>query len=191
VAERLLSLSNVLLYGRVLDDLQIQYRSPNDEPVSDVADRTPPRLGGNNFLENQLESNKTDYTKMAYLARIYAFSFEGHYYDLPKPSIFLVHGRGTLVEGPLPSGEIRDQRFSRAPSSADRTGLGSQYGSFANDIRVWSYDKGDFSIRLDSSTGTLDQILLEAELSGDRLRPQIAGAAVRSRPGRRGSDEMM
>jgi hypothetical protein len=30
-----------------------------------------------------------------------------------------------------------------------------------SDIKAWSYDKGDFSIRLDIETGPLDKILLE------------------------------
>ena len=30
---------------------------------------------------------------------------------------------------------------------------------------MWVYDKGDFSMRLDVETGSLEQILLEAEVS--------------------------
>ena len=32
------------------------------------------------------------------------------------------------------------------------------------DMKVWVYDKGDFSMRLDVETGTFERILLEAEL---------------------------
>jgi hypothetical protein len=34
--------------------------------------------------------------------------------------------------------------------------------SDAADVRVWEYDKGDFSIRLDVETGQFEQILLAA-----------------------------
>jgi len=45
-------------------------------------------------------------------------------------------------------------------------------------MRVWAYDKGDFSIRLDALTGSFEQILLDIELSGDRLKTQIGAAAM-------------
>jgi hypothetical protein len=53
---------------------------------------------------------------------------------------------------------------------------------FADDIRFWSYDKGDFSIRMDVSTGTLEDILLEAEVDAQMqmssaAKMQTAGAA--------------
>lgn len=202
MAETLLSLSKVLLYGRVLGDLKIEYTLPVKVPVPDWSDREPPLLGNNNFLHSQLSEGlrhaaehpddppiPPDPVQKARFARIYGFSFEGHYYDLAKPAIFLVHGEGTLAEGPLPSTSFESQRWTRAPSSAERTGQGSQAGSFANDMRVWSYDKADFSIRLDSMTGPLDQILLDEELSGDRLKTQIGAAAMMRMRATRGPAE--
>ena len=54
------------------------------------------------------------------------------------------------------------------------------------DIKVWSYDKGDYSIRMDIETGTLAQILLEAELDEEsieafssRQRARVSGQGVR------------
>ena len=182
MAETLLSLSRVLLYGRIIRDIRVQFTPPSTGDVPNWADQDPPQLGANNFLHQQLLAN-------AQFARIYGFSFEGHYYDLPMPALFLVHGDGTLAEGPDPSGTFESQRWSRAPSSADRTGIGSQTGSFARDMRVWSYDKGDFSIRLDTSTGSLETILLDTELTGDRLKTQIGAAAMmrmRATPGSAG-----
>src|SRR5262249_31206714 len=149
---------------RVIGDLIIQYAEQTTGPVPDAGVAAPPQLGDNNFLDRQLGIGRTppkDPERQARFARIYGFSFEGHYYDLPRPSLFLVHGNGTLAEGPDPSNSFESQRWTRAPSSADRTGLGSQTGSFASDIRVWAYDKSDFSIRLDAMTGPLDQILLD------------------------------
>jgi hypothetical protein len=183
INETLLSISRVLLYGRVVQDLKIQYVGPRRDPVDDLSGDPPPALGDNSFLDRQLATGQDDppennTRQQARFARIYGFSFEGHYYDLPKPALFLVHGAGTLAEGPDPSLSAESQRWTRAPSSADRTGKGSQAGSFATDMRVWSYDKADFSIRLDALTGPLEQILLETELSGDRLKTQIGAAAM-------------
>ena len=178
MSERLLNLSTVLLYGRTLMDVQIRYTPPQIATPPDDWEGAPPRFSGNNFLDQQLGFGAGDEQRRAYVARIYGFSFEGHYYDLPRPTLFVVHGPGTLAEGPVPSGSSQEQRYSRAPGTVDRTGLGSQSGSFASDMYVWSYDKADFSIRLDASTGTLEQILLETELSGDRLKTQIGAAAM-------------
>jgi hypothetical protein len=179
MAETLLSISTVLLYGRIVTDLSINHTRSSTTPIPDDVDSSNlPRLGRNNFLDHQLSADQNKPDKKPYVARIYGFSFEGHYYDLPKPSLFVVHGKGTLAEGPVPGISSVEQRYSRAPGSAERTGMGSQAGSFAGDIYAWSYDKGDFSVRLDPSTGTLEQILLDAELSGDRLKTQIGAAAM-------------
>jgi len=164
-----------------MEDLRVQYAKPQRDPIPNSSDGPPPMLGENNFLHSQLyagRGNPANPDYQVHFARIYGFSFEGHYYDLPRPSLFLVHGEGTLAEGPVPSSTFESQRYSRAPSGVDRTGTGSQTGSFARDIRVWSYDKSDFTIRFDAMTGTFDQILLETELSGDRLKTQIGAAAM-------------
>lgn len=170
--ETLLSPSNILLYGRVLQDLAFTFVPPPTTIPPDTgagADGAPPRLGGTNFLQEQLEADDVR------LARIYGYSFEGQYYDLPKPAIFLVHGDGTPAEGPYPG----SSRVARAPAHADRTGTAGQTGSFAEDIKVWSYDKGDYSIRLDAETGPLEHILLEAEVASEEMLTSFSGAHAR------------
>lgn len=182
--ETLLSPSNVLLYGRVLQDLKYKF-VPLDKPGPNQTASPPPRLCSNNFLLNQL--NKRD----VYLARIYGFSYEGHYYDLPRPAIFLVHGPGDDPELPRPAAPRA--RVSRAPSDADRTGTANQDYSFAEDMRVWSYDKADFSVRLDVETGPFEQILLEAAVRPEKLQHysgadlRISGADLRIRRNRGGN----
>ena len=84
----------------------------------------PPRRGDNNFLERQLRAEG------ARLARIYAFSYEGHYYDLPKPALFLVHGPGSDPEAFRPAPDLPNARVDRAPADADRTGIAIQDYSF-------------------------------------------------------------
>src|SRR5262245_49859310 len=163
--ETLQSPSCVLLYGRVVEDLTLA-PDPHQGLVQ------PPYLGANLFLRNQLRADG------AQLARIYAFSYEGHYYDLARPAILLVHGDGQRADR-LPEG--RDPRVSKAPDQADRIGVAATGSAQPEDIRVWAYDKGDFSLRMDVRTGPLEQILLEAELTGDALRTFFGGAQARLR----------
>lgn len=172
--ETLLTPSTILLYGRELVDLRLvpgEEREPPGPPVSgqgQTADsplplkppEEPPRKSANKFLENQLNHPE------ARLARIYGFSYDGHYYDLPKPAIFLVQGPGSDPEAFRPGHMIPNARVSRAPADVDRTGVAKSASSFSEDIRVWSYDKWDFSLRLDPDSGPLDQILLERCLGG-------------------------
>ncbi len=199
MVESLLSPSNLLLYGRVLRDLELRFgqdgtgtpppsgvddkgnvlppddlrpaKAPGDQPGAALPNPPqPPRMGSNNFLQAQLSAPG------ARLARIYGFSYEGRYIDLTPPAIFLVHGEGRDPEAFRPDLGLPNARVSRAPADADRTGMSNTGSSFSEDIRVWSYDKGDFSIRLDPMTGTFEDILLANELGGRRA---FAGANTR------------
>jgi hypothetical protein len=158
MSETLLSPSQILLYGRVVKDLKIE------APGKDPADPSPVVQGGANlFLQHQLGRVGKDELKPRF-ARIYGFSYEGHYYDLARPALFLVHGDGV-----------------KADTLADRLGVAASAKSFTEDMMVWAYDKGDFSIRMDVQTGTFEHMLLEAELSSDRLRTYFGGAQLRLR----------
>ena len=179
--ETLLSPSGVLLYGRVLLDLQLNNEPPDNVEPPALGMDPPPRRGDNLFLQKQLAAPD------ARFARIYGFSYEGYYYDLPRPAIFLVHGPGVEAEGPKLGPSVKDRRMARSPSDADRTGVGDRSGNYSDDIRVWAYDKGDFSMRLDVESGPFDQILLEAALvaSGDETsysgaHARISGAHARA-----------
>jgi hypothetical protein len=166
MAERLLSTSRILLYGRGVVDLQVVPPPPDPDPEPVLAG------GVNMFLQKQLAEEG------AKIARIYGFSYEGHYYDLAKPTLYLVHGLGQVAER---AGVGPPSRRARAPDETDRSGVAATPRSFSEDMRVWAYDKGDFSIRMDVETGTFEQILLEAELSADRIKIQYAGQKVRLR----------
>src|SRR5687767_4795461 len=101
--ETLLTATTIKLYGRVLRDLSIDH---SEYPALTA------RVGDNLFLHKQLRKDD------AQLARIYGFSFEGHYYALPKPAVFLVHTDGEGLSGASrttlePSGVMaRDWEFS-------------------------------------------------------------------------------
>jgi len=167
MAETLLSISEVLLYGREMTDIQYNYQQPQ-VTLPHTADASedcddPPRpgrvIGANSQLENQLATESAPFAPR--FARIYGFSFEGGYYDLDAPIIMLVHGPGVPAER-----MANDPRAARAPESPDKSGAAAQDHSFADEIQVWSYDKADFSIRMDTCSGPIEDILLDIELGG-------------------------
>jgi hypothetical protein len=91
----------------------------------------------------------------AAFARIYGFSFEGHYYDLPRPVIMLVTGPGFPVAagaGSPPPPPILDSDEA------------ARIWEFSANLLQWNYDKKDMSIRLDLDSGTLEDILLARTL---------------------------
>lgn len=168
-SETLLGVSTIHLFGRPLSDLL--FRGAAIYPNQSI-----PKTGKNNFLMEQLASSD------ALLARIYAFSFQGSFMELGRPAIFVVHGDGIIPDDPPPrnvDGNIEYDRLARSPGSSARTGLSSQVGALASDLRVWIYDKADFSMRLDAETGSFERILLEAEISTDP-RGMASGGMSRS-----------
>ena len=174
--ESLMSPTSIKLFGRLVEGIRL-----DAPPVA-------PGLGSNNFLLHQL-STKTP----PKLARIYAFSFEGAFYEIPKPPIFVVHGHGI----PVGNWDI--------PSTMDQTGVAGRDWDFSvnhphpdpgpaarvagggeppappaaapppNDIHYWEYEKGDFSLRLDVEAGPFEQILLQMALRGGGA---VSGAGV-------------
>ncbi len=140
--ENLLSPTNIILFGR-------------DFPLEVIRNDLPQALGANHFLRDQLAAGNSGF------ARIYAFSYEGTFYNLPKPTIFLVHGDGEPVRG---SGLPNRGQGNNQPIITD-SGLVALDFAFEGDVQMWEYDKGDFTLRLDAVSGTFDEILLEAALS--------------------------
>jgi len=169
--ETLLGASAVYLYGRVVSDLQLVVPKLGDKELPEDRSR-PARTGTNKFLQRQLRNRN------AQIARIYYFAYEGGLFDLARPTLFLVHGGGISADSPPPDDQLF-KRLSRSPGRATRTGLGRQVGSFASDMMLWVYDKGDFSMRLDMDTGTFEQILLASE-SGESAGSWSGGVMARS-----------
>ena len=110
-------------------------------------------------LSNQAGGN-------AAFARIYGFSFEGHYYDLPRPVVMLVTGPGFPVAGLAGS--------PPAPPIVD-SDEAARLWEFSGNLLQWNYDKKDVSIRLDLDSGTLEDILLARTLA-DRSGASGSGA---------------
>ena len=52
------------------------------------------------------------------------------------------------------------------------------FPGFADNVRIWPYDKADFSMRLDPCSGPIESILLEAEVDDEELSDEMAGKKV-------------
>lgn len=114
----------------------------------------------------------------ACIARIYGFSFEGGYYDLPRAALFLVHGPGLEATDYRPrKGKTNP---ARAPGDPSLSGLSAADFQFSDDLRVWSYDKADYTIRMDVETGMLEQVLLDVFFGdgGGVSGAKVSGAKV-------------
>ena len=90
---------------------------------------------------------------------------------MPNPTLFLVHGDGESATDNLPTGQ-----GSRAPFDPSRSGVAAADFQFADDIMVWTYDKADYTIRMDVATGMFEQVLLDAFFGGNGMA--VSGAKV-------------
>ena len=157
------------------------------QKFKEVPGRPERRRGSNKQLEDQL------FDADARFARIYGFTYEGTYYELPAPVLFLVHGEGesaTRFTDPANPGNNMPANApgklgSRAPNNPSLSGVGAADFQVADDIRVWSYDKADYTIRMDVLTGMFQEVLLD--LFFDVELPAIRGAMVGGAGGPKGA----
>ena len=84
---------------------------------------------------------------------------------MPRPVLFLVHGDGVPVSE-VPQAGLAAFRPARAPGEPSLTGLAVADFQFSDYVLAWSYDKADYSIRMDVETGMFEDILLDAMLGG-------------------------
>jgi hypothetical protein len=159
--ETLVSDSTIWLFGRVMEDILLNPKRASDD-VYKLRPKDPNALGRrspNHFVVDQLLEDD------ARLARIYAFSFQNELIDLATPALFVVNGDGVDPQG-LVGG----------------TGLGEMLGTFGGGLKVWAYDRDDFSVRLDMTTGSFDRILLDHELAEEGIQGFVRGGAELGRP---------
>ena len=174
MAETLLTQSAVKMYGRLLKGVVLTPLDPGD----------PPHLGFNQFLRRQFDANfdpaNVEDARVPRLARIYAFSFEGTFYNLPRPAIFLVHGPGSPIGA---HGSFDDKVGQGRPALLDDSGIPARDFVFETDVLYWEYDKDDLSLRLDSFSGTLEDILIEASLSSTSRSGMVSRSGMAARSG--------
>jgi hypothetical protein len=111
-------------------------------------------------------------------ARIYSFSFEGHYYKLPRPQLFLVAGPGANPQ------QVADGAMQ---FNTRRVGLEGKDWHFSEDIRVWAVDKKDLAICLDMEIGNYEQLLLESMMAFEEEMSSRGAASARGAVSARGA----
>lgn len=94
------------------------------------------------------------------IAHIFAFSYQGGYKPFHVPALFLVHGTGKSV---VEHGKEVDP---------GQLGLAQLDGTitFARDLRFWIYDRADLTLRLDITSGTVQNLVIDAETGGGHGR---------------------
>ena len=143
MAENLFSPGLIRLYGREFTGLKLGDNiSESKHPVSAAA---------------PLIDALTKTASEPRLARIYALSFEGRFYILRQPSVFLVHGPGEPVPPEAPP-----------PSKTEFSGVAARDWDFEGDVRVWKYDRLDYTLRCDIDTGPLEDLLVNTATLGSR-----------------------
>src|SRR3546814_5823368 len=78
------------------------------------------------------------------------------------------HGEGHHVEGVRPEDNYR-RPLAHPPGDADSVGVAAQIGNYAQDMRVWAYDKSDFTICMDVDTGTFEEVILATGMDDPEL----------------------
>jgi hypothetical protein len=94
---------------------------------------------------------------VSHFVRVFGFRFEGNFYGLDAPVIMLLEGSGKAPDDSTPA-DIRH--------------------ALPDKIREWVCDKSDHSARLDELTGSIEDILLEVELSAAGNSGRVSGGRV-------------
>lgn len=112
-------------------------------------------LFGNKMTDMTYKEKKGDPKK--HFVRVQGFGFESNYYLMDAPIIMLLETDGEPIPATLPT-DIRN--------------------SLPTDIKMWTRDKSDSSVRLDELAGTFEEILLELELGGSASSGSVSGGRV-------------
>jgi hypothetical protein len=142
-------------------------------------------------VPNEANCSLVAWTPGVSLARIYGFSFEGAYYSMPKPALLIVQGLGTPLSPDDWFGGSRYHPGTRGTqglrSDMDQSGVAAREWEFSadNSLVYWEYEKGDFSLRLDTEAGTFEQLILAGSLrSGADIADRSGqGLGIRSGQG--------
>ena len=143
-SDRLASGSAVRLFGRLIEGVTIDSK----KLAASIS-------GGTKLLSNQPNGD-------VHLARIYAFSFEGQFHTLPRPTLFLVQGVGADAKTDTGLAEISNVCFEAG-------------------IMVWLSDTDDVVLRGDIVIGTIDDVLIDATLSSASKYPIISRGEMAAR----------
>lgn len=140
MTETLYTSASIVLFGREVDDLAVVKKARANEALS-----------------------KTD----GQFARIYGFTYDGAYFEIPTPVLMMVKGKGVKADTvPVPGPNPRDKKF------------------FA-ELRAWEVMRTDDTVRLDVEQGKFEEVLLNVTgdgasgMSGARVSgARVSGARV-------------
>lgn len=129
--ESIYTSASVVLFGREVDDLRVMSAGKSASARSHASKQ---------------------------FARIYGFSYDGAYFEIPTPVLFLVEGDGEKAEEvPVPGPNPRDKKF-------------------VADLRAWTVKRTDETVRLDVEQGKFEDILLDIGVDG--VGTGVSGAKV-------------
>ena len=163
MSETLLSPSGIKLFGRPFQDISISADSLASLRRGALSPGDHQLL---NRLRRELGEDKDTTSKdgdgnslLSIFARIYSYSYEGNYFTLNRPMIFLVDGAGKAV------GE--EDQAGRAKLDVDKLGVASRDWEFASDIRRWDVNQLDLTLCINIESGSFEDLLLDATLPDD------------------------
>ena len=89
------------------------------------------------------------------------FAFEGTYYQLPRPTVFVVRGAATPV--------------ANNTSTVEDIGLADRGVDFISGLHYWTTDASEFTSRIDIENGSFKSVLLEENIRRHSLQAEYAG----------------
>ena len=180
--------SRIWLFGKPFKSLTYDRSSMSDEWVPyDVS--TAPGADGSAMpprrIERSLRRQQPAVTPVVPIfARIYSFSFEGHYSKLPRPLLFLVYGDGATNEKYDPEKDVGGGGPKKVrPFNTKFTGIEARDWNFADDIRMWGVDRRDVAVCLDVEVRPYQEVLLDSQVAFE----EEMGSRGSPGPGSRGS----
>lgn len=185
--ENLFTPSAIKLFGREFKGLSINQPFQGEEPPLGARARIPSDRVQQGLQEKQgyrqipgrLERSLRkvavgpEDNNHARFARIYGFAYEGQYYELPRPVLFLVYGPGKPAE--------------KDGFTVQNVGLAAKDWSFASDIMMWEVDDKDVSMCLDVESGPMKEILLQPIFEMEEELTLSGAAASRGAAVQRGA----
>ena len=176
--ENLFAPSAIKLFGREFKGLSVNQPLTGDSPPLEARARVPidkiqeklEHRQGYRQAPGRLEralrkvaANEKDESKNhARFARICGFSYEGQYYELPRPVLFLVYGPGKEAE------------FGDG-FTVQSVGVAAKDWKFASDIMMWEVDDKDVSMCIDIESGPMKEILLRPMFDIEETEGATAG----------------
>ncbi|MFD2740549.1 hypothetical protein ACFSUD_13255 [Sulfitobacter aestuarii] len=159
MSEKLDTSSEIVIFGRVVEDLSVKGATGTTTTgtAADAGDTGDGTAG---------EAGSSAHAPDRQFVRAYGFSFDGIYYEVPTPVLFLLKGAGIAAD------------------KADVPGPNPRNKEFFAQLKAWRVRRSDDTVRLDVDSGKFEHLLLDpggegAAVSGARVSgARVSGARV-------------